>query len=91
MGQLGFFFREIDSTKKNFFSFFLDEVGHIHGHLIDTSVVEFFNIVQSTFILVSNKIDGNAFTAKATTTADSENLKNKNVSQIRIYILTISK
>ena len=70
-----FFVKSI--SRKNFFSFFLDEVGHIHGHFIDASVVEFFDIVQSTFILVSNKIDGNALTAKATTTADSgKKLKN---------------
>ena len=50
----------------------LNEVGHVHGHLVNTSVVEFFNIVQSTFIVVGNKVDGNALTTETATTSDSE-------------------
>ena len=50
----------------------LDQVSHVHRHLVDASVVEFLDIVQCTFVVVRDEIDGNAFTTKSATTSDSE-------------------
>ncbi len=38
----------------------LDEVSDVHGHLVDAGVVEFLDVVQSEFVLVSHEVDGHA-------------------------------
>merc|ERR1719361_470445 len=52
----------------------LDQVSHVHGHLVDAGVVEFLDVVQCTFVVVRDEIDGNAFTTKSATTSDSVNV-----------------
>ena len=51
----------------------LDEVGDVHGHLVDAGVVEFLDVVQSALVLVRHEVDGHAFAAETTTTTDPEN------------------
>lgn len=50
----------------------LDQIGDVHGHLVDASVVEFFDVVQRSLIVVSDEVDGHSLAAETTTTADSE-------------------
>ena len=51
----------------------LDEVGDVHGHLVDAGIVEFLDVVQSALVLVRHEVDGHAFAAETTTTTDPEN------------------
>ena len=50
----------------------LDEVSDVHGHLVDAGVVEFLDVVQSAFVLVSHEVDGHALAAETTSTTDPE-------------------
>ena len=50
----------------------LNEVGHVHGHLLNGSIVELLDIAQGADVLFRHEIDSNAFTAKSSTTANSE-------------------
>ena len=61
----------------------LDQVSHVHGHLVDAGVVEFLDVVQCTFVVVRDEIDGNAFATKSATTSDSEKFKKKLVKSLR--------
>jgi hypothetical protein len=47
------------------------QICHVHGHLFDGGVVELFNVVQCTYVVLSHKVDGNALTAKTTATTNS--------------------
>ena len=49
---------------------FLDEVGDVHGHLVDAGVVELFDVVEGPLVLVSHKVDGDALSAETTAAAD---------------------
>jgi len=49
----------------------LDEIGHVHGHLLDLRAVELLNFAHHTHILGSYEVDGNALAAETTTTADT--------------------
>ena len=46
----------------------LDEIGNIHGHLINGGVVELFNVTKNAHIFTCYKVNGNTLAAKATTT-----------------------
>ena len=48
----------------------LNEVGNVHGHLVDASVVEFLDIVKRTFVFISHKVDGDTLATESTTTTD---------------------
>ena len=48
----------------------LNEVGNVHGHLIDAGVVEFLDIVKSALVLISHEVDGDSFATESTTTTD---------------------
>ena len=50
----------------------LDEVSDVHGHLVDAGVVEFLDVVQNEFVLVSHEVDGHALAAETTSTTDPE-------------------
>jgi len=52
----------------------LNEVGDIHGHLVNAGIVELFNVVEGPFVLLRHKVDGDSFTTKSTATANSEKL-----------------
>lgn len=45
----------------------LDQVGHIHRHLINLCVVKLLYILKHTFIFTGDKIDGHTLTSKTTT------------------------
>jgi hypothetical protein len=49
----------------------LDQVGDVHRHLVDASVVELFYVVQRALIVVSDKVDGDALAAKTAAATDS--------------------
>ena len=48
----------------------LDEVSNVHGHLVDAGVVELFDVVEGSLVLVSHKVDGDALSAETTAAAD---------------------
>ena len=48
----------------------LNEVGNVHGHLVDASVVEFLDVVKRTFVLISHEVDGDTFATESPTTTD---------------------
>lgn len=49
----------------------LDEVGHVHGHLLDLGAVELLNLAHHAHIIGGDKVDGNTLAAETTTTADT--------------------
>ena len=49
----------------------LDEVGDVHGHLLDLSVVELFNFPQHRDVLGGDKVDRDTLSAESTTSTDS--------------------
>ena len=53
----------------------LDQIGDIHGHLDNTSIVEFFYVVQCALVLVGDEVDGHSLAAETTSTADSRKRK----------------
>ena len=53
----------------------LNEVRHVHWHLLNLSVVERLDIVQVSLVVQRDKVDGNSFTTESTSTANSETSK----------------
>lgn len=51
--------------------FCLNEVGNVHGHLLDLSAVELLNLTHHADILGGDKVDGNTLSAESTTTTNS--------------------
>jgi len=49
----------------------LDEVGDVHGHLVDLGVVELLDVLQIPLVLFGDKVDGDALTTESTSTTDS--------------------
>ena len=50
---------------------YLEEVSHVHGHLLDGGVVKLLNVVQRASVVLRHKVDGHAFTTKSSTTTNS--------------------
>ncbi|GKT55011.1 hypothetical protein ColTof4_08128 [Colletotrichum tofieldiae] len=50
---------------------YLDEVGNVHGHLLDLGAVELLNLSHHADILGGNEVDGNTLTTETTTTTDT--------------------
>jgi len=48
----------------------LDEIGDIHGHFLNLSVVEGLNVLETAVILLGHKVDGHAFAAKPASSAN---------------------
>ncbi len=48
----------------------LDEVGHVHGHFLDLSVVEGFYVFQSAVVVCSDEVGGDTFSPESATTSD---------------------
>lgn len=56
----------------NFFSLSrLDEVGNVHGHLLDLGAVELLNLTHHADILGGDEVDGDTLSAETTTTTNS--------------------
>jgi len=51
-----------------------DEIGHVHGHLVDLRVVELFDITHHTDVLVGDKVDCHTLTTESSTTTDTMNV-----------------
>lgn len=51
---------------------YLDKVGHIHGHLLNASVVKLFRVLQSSFIFGSDEINSHALPTETTTSSNPE-------------------
>lgn len=47
-----------------------DQLCHIHWHLIDLNAVILFNVSHYFKILIADKVDGDTFSSKTTTTTD---------------------
>lgn len=52
----------------------LDEVGNVHGHLLDLSAVELLNLAHHADIVSGDEVDGNTLTTETTTTTDTVNV-----------------
>ena len=74
-GQLLFWIWEVGFCNK--WRENLNQIRHVHGHLIDSCVVEFFNVVQSAFVFVSDKVNGDSLTAETSTSTNSVKKKLK--------------
>ena len=48
-----------------------EQVSHVHGHLLDLSVVELLNLTHGTDVVRSHKVDGNTLATEATSSTDS--------------------
>ncbi len=48
----------------------LNQVGHVHGHLVNPGVVELLNVVQRALVLLSDKVDGDSLTAESSASTD---------------------
>ena len=49
----------------------LDEVSNVHGHLLDLSAVELFNLSHHSDVLRSDKVDCNTLSAETTASSDT--------------------
>lgn len=54
----------------------LNEISHIHRHLLHCSIVESLNVSQDPLVLFSDKIDSHTFSAKTATPANSAQKEN---------------
>lgn len=54
--------------------FALNQVGHIHRHLLDLGAVELLNLTHHAHIVGGNEVDGNTLTTETTTTTDTVNV-----------------
>lgn len=49
----------------------LDEVGNVHGHLLDLGAVELLNLAHHADIVSGDEVDGNTLTSETSTTTDA--------------------
>ena len=49
----------------------LDEVGNVHGHLLDLGAVELLNLTHHADIIGGDEVDGNTLTAETATTTNA--------------------
>src|SRR6056297_1744415 len=52
----------------------LDEIGHVHGHLVDLCVVKLLDFPERADILGSEEVDGDALAAKAAAPTNAVNV-----------------
>lgn len=50
----------------------LDQVSHVHGHLLNSGVVEGLNVTQRTLVLLRHHVDGHTLPAKPTSSTNPE-------------------
>ena len=86
-GQLLFWIWEVGFCNK--WRENLNQIRHVHGHLIDSCVVEFFNVVQSAFVFVSDKVNGDSLTAETSTSTNSVKLEKKR--KIKYHVMKTLK
>ena len=60
------------------FSQSLDQVGHVHGHGVDRSIVVLLNVAQHAPVLLRHEIDGHTFATETSTTSDSAKIYSTN-------------
>merc|ERR1719473_1246971 len=53
---------------------YLNQFSHVHGHLIDSGVVERLDFSEGANIFVGDQVDGNSLSAETTRTADAVNV-----------------
>jgi hypothetical protein len=63
----------------------LDEVSDVHGHLVDAGVVEFLDVVQSAFVLVSHEVDGHAQAAETASMTNPEMFGFNFLAEFKFY------
>lgn len=51
---------------------FLDQVSHVHGHLLHRGVVEALDVAKRAFVVLGHHVDGHPFSAETTTSANPE-------------------
>ena len=49
----------------------LDQIGDVHGHLLDLGVVELLDLAERAHVLAREEVDCDALAAKAATAADA--------------------
>lgn len=49
----------------------LDQVGNVHGHLLDLGAVELLNLTHHADVVGGHKVDGDTLSAETTTTTDT--------------------
>jgi len=52
----------------------LDQIGDIHGHLLDLGVVELLNLAERTHVVGREEVDRHALATEAAATADAVNV-----------------
>lgn len=50
---------------------FLHEIGHVGGHLLDLGVVERLNVVQRALVVLGDEVDGHSLATETTTASNS--------------------
>lgn len=48
----------------------LDEVSHVHRHLVNAGVVKLLNVVQRSLVLVGHEVDGDTLATESTAAAN---------------------
>lgn len=49
---------------------FSDQVGHIHGHLLHSCVVEGLNVPERALVILSHHVDSDTLSAETATTSN---------------------
>ena len=75
--NMGIIWGENSKGKRGGLGLGLDQVGHIHGHLLHSGVVEGLNVSQSTLVILSHHVDGYTLPAETTTSANPKMDKRK--------------
>merc|ERR1712002_382612 len=52
----------------------LNQVSNVHGHLVNLCVVEFFNVLKRSLVIVCYKVDSNSLSTKSSSSTDPVNV-----------------
>jgi hypothetical protein len=63
--------KDAQGQTNRLFQFVLDEVGHVHGHSLNRSIVVLFNVTKHAPILLRHEVNSHTFTTKSSTTTNS--------------------
>lgn len=64
----------------------LDQIGHVHGHLLHGGVVECLNVPQCSLVILSYHVNG--YSLSAETTSPTDPVKNKKVIKFTVDMWT---
>lgn len=53
------------------FVWFLHEIGHVGGHLLNLGVVERLDVVQRTLVVLGDEVDGHSLATETSTASNS--------------------